>query len=166
MPQLDVISFLNQIFWLCLVFVFFYLFVFKNLVPFISRIFKIRHKKNVKAIAFATALRQDELQQAEFGTESMFAKTIASASVLFSSFSNKVNTWVNSEVTLLNTKPTAALNKNFLAALCFVHLQSFLVSNVIAKVKPLVRKPITKVKTSKVTKSKKVLSFTRRWQRG
>ena len=36
MPQLDFISFFSQIFWLCLVFVFFYLFVFKNLVPFVS----------------------------------------------------------------------------------------------------------------------------------
>jgi F0F1-type ATP synthase membrane subunit b/b' len=44
MPQLDFISFFSQIFWLCLVFVFFYLFVFKNLVPFVSRIIKVRNK--------------------------------------------------------------------------------------------------------------------------
>jgi hypothetical protein len=130
MPQLDFISFFSQIFWLCLVFVFFYLFVFKNLVPFISRIIKLRDKKVHKATASANFLRGKDIKLAESAIDFMLAKAIGAAATLFTVFSTKVNVWVSGEALSFNAR-SSALNKNYLAVLGFVHLQNYIVTSLV-----------------------------------
>jgi hypothetical protein len=127
MPQLDFISFFSQIFWLCLVFVFFYLFVFKNLVPFVSRIIKVRGKKVNKAIAYATFLRRNDIKIAENSTDFLLTKALAAAATLFTVFSTSMHLWVNGEALSFNTKAFSS-NKNYLAVLGFIHLQNFIVT--------------------------------------
>jgi hypothetical protein len=45
MPQLDKVTFLSQFFWLCALFLGFYLVVLKNFLPKMSRVLKYRKKK-------------------------------------------------------------------------------------------------------------------------
>ena len=45
MPQLDKVTFLSQFFWLCALFLGFYLAVLKNFLPKMSRVLKYRKKK-------------------------------------------------------------------------------------------------------------------------
>ena len=148
MPQLDFISFFSQIFWLCLVFVFFYLFVFKNLVPFVSRIIKVRDKKVNKAIASSSFLRGNDIKLAENSTDFMLTKAIGAAATLFTAFSTKVNFWVNDEALSFNTK-SFSLNKDYLTALGFVHLQNFIVTSLVFKSKVWIARKPTFIKKPK-----------------
>jgi hypothetical protein len=132
MPQLDLISFLSQIFWLSLFFVLFYLFVFKNLVPFLSRIFKIRAKKVAVAQATSTFLRGQDLKTAESTTELLFQKAFLGANTVFFSFSNRINAWVNHELLSFN-KNSTNLNKKYLNILGSVALQNQLILNNLQK---------------------------------
>lgn len=45
MPQLDSFAYFNQVFWVIVLFLFFYGVVIKQLLPFLTRILKVRFKK-------------------------------------------------------------------------------------------------------------------------
>jgi hypothetical protein len=132
MPQLDLISFLSQIFWFSLFFILFYLFVIKNLVPFLSRVFKIRAKKIAVAQATSAFLRGQDLKTAESTTELLFQKAFLGANTVFVSFSNKINGWINNELLSFN-KNNAILNKKYLTVLGSVALQNQLILNNLQK---------------------------------
>ena len=61
MPQFDKITFFNQIFWLILIFLSFYLILLKNFLPKISSVLKARSKKLLKSNSLATQLKEEEL---------------------------------------------------------------------------------------------------------
>jgi hypothetical protein len=134
MPQLDFVSFVNQIFWLSLVFVFFYLYIFKNLVPFISRIIKVREMKVNKALSYANFLRGNDNKTATTSTDLMLTKVISAASTIFTLFSTQVNSWVNAEALSFNAKEVS-MNKNYFTSIGFVFFQNYIVASLILKAK-------------------------------
>jgi hypothetical protein len=134
MPQLDFVSFVNQIFWLSLVFVFFYLFIFKNMVPFISRIIKVRELKVNKALSYANFLRGNDNKTATNLTDIMLTKVISSAFTIFTLFSTQVNNWINAEALSFNSKEVS-VNKNYFTAVGSVFLQNYIVTSLVFKAK-------------------------------
>lgn len=154
MPQLDIISFFNQIFWLFFFFVLFYIFFLKNIVPFVLRIFKTRSIKLVKSSMYTNTLLSTDLPKAIKVTETIFSKSISEIMFIFLSFNNKVDSWVNSEVLVIQSK-SAQANIGFLRSIKAVTVNSYLLSNLI--------KAVSIKSTKKVTKK---LIILRRWLSG
>jgi len=74
MPQLDAAAYLNQVFWLILVFFTFYLIVLKNILPALSRILKVRTKKAIMASEGANNLTDERVATIE-SYDAMISKT-------------------------------------------------------------------------------------------
>lgn len=132
MPQLDLISFFNQVFWLFLFFVLFYTFFIKNLVPFILRILKLRKLKVEKAYKNTNTLVSIEAPKAKKITETIFLKAVNEISIIFLTFSNKVDSWVNYEVGAIQLKITN-INYKFVNNLQIIYIQKFLINSLVLR---------------------------------
>ena len=132
MPQLDFISFFNQVFWLFLFFILFYTFFIKNFVPFILRVLKVRKIKIDKAYANINALVSTETPRAKKITETIFLKAVSEISTVFIVFSNKVDSWVNHEVGAIQLK-LANTNNKFLNNLQMIYVQKHLTTSIITR---------------------------------
>ena len=62
MPQFDKITFFNQIFWLIIIFLSFYMFLLRNYLPKISSIIKVRNKKLSKGSLFVGKIFSENSQ--------------------------------------------------------------------------------------------------------
>lgn len=134
MPQLDFVSFFNQIFWLFLIFVLFYTFFFKNFVPFLLRVFKTRFKKLGKASKNAEVLVTIELPTAKLVTETIFMKAVSELTQMFSVFSNKVDSWVNAELLAIQIK-AVNVNMQYVYSLQELFLQKYLLQTLIRTIR-------------------------------
>mmetsp|Transcript_24903 Transcript_24903/g.53732 ORF Transcript_24903/g.53732 Transcript_24903/m.53732 type:complete len:143 (-) Transcript_24903:179-607(-) len=114
MPQLDIITFLNQVFWLFLFFIFFYLVLIKSLLP---------------SLAFAIKLRKKKLAIGSFFIERLFNE-IENVNLFYTSFlkKNLSNVSINllQKTTFLNSWSDSCLNNVVIAVtLQKVYFKSF-----------------------------------------
>ena len=91
MPQLDTISFFNQVFFLFLFFTCLYLFLFKNALPSTAFILKMRKKKNLFGIQQVSLYKSGlGINSLEFFLELLFKTN----TTLFYSNCSLANLWV------------------------------------------------------------------------
>ena len=91
MPQLDIVSFFNQVFWLFLIFFVFYVVTFKEVLPFVSRILKVRFKKTsiIKAYLNDSVNEQNFVRKVLDSFFSQFSSTSLKFFSVSSDFMNK-----------------------------------------------------------------------------
>ena len=101
MPQLDVVTYFSQVFWVLFVFLFFYTVVLKQLLPLIARVVKVRFKKtDINRISV------DIYKNEIFGTQKSFDNLVINSWNVFSLFSISSNVisknWVYENSFVLN----------------------------------------------------------------
>ena len=101
MPQLDVVTYFSQVFWVLFVFLFFYTVVLKQLLPLIARVVKVRSKKtDINRISV------DIYKNEIFGTQKSFDNLVINSWNVFSLFSISSNVisknWVYENSFVLN----------------------------------------------------------------
>ena len=104
------------------------------MVPFISRIIKVRELKVNKALSYANFLRGNDNKTATNLTDIMLTKVISSAFTIFTLFSTQVNNWINAEALSFNSKEVS-VNKNYFTAVGSVFLQNYIVTSLVFKAK-------------------------------
>lgn len=101
MPQLDIASFFSQIFWLLLVFILFYVVVQKNILPFISRVLKLRHKKLFVSKLIVNTYSQEQ-EEVNLRYNTFFSVTCNKLETLLHREKLSIDTWLSSSFTLLD----------------------------------------------------------------
>lgn len=111
MPQLDQFTYLTQFVWLCFFFMTFYVFLYKDGLPKISRILKLR--------AHLVSQQTGESSLSNKDVESSIVLQTAlksSLSYLYSSVSH-ASKWCSGMITSLNANQLKPLNKSYLRSL-------------------------------------------------
>ena len=93
MPQLDIISFFSQLFWLFIVFTFFYFMFFEYVVPVFGRIIKIRKKKLNKSLLIQEKLLS-EIQMVSVSYDSIIKASCLDCSFFFNKGFSQIATWL------------------------------------------------------------------------
>lgn len=130
MPQLDAAAYLNQVFWLILVFFTFYLIVLKNILPALSRILKVRTKKAIMASEGANNLTDERVATIE-SYDAMISKTARETVQLTNTSVEKSQQWVSSNKKELTTGNTEG-NKAYMNAIYTVAAKRALIISMCA----------------------------------
>jgi hypothetical protein len=88
MPQLDIVTFPSQIFWLTIFFLVFYSFVSGHFVPLLHKILQTRAQKVAMGQAVSTG-SSDAREAARSGSETLFVSTFDKASLGLQSCSDE-----------------------------------------------------------------------------
>lgn len=112
MPQLDSASFISQIVWLVVIFVVFFLVIQKNIVPFISRLLKVRQKKLNWVHQTLSNLNQEQMLISKNYNKFVVSASNKLEALLFTE-SNKVNGWVSVELSKLSGDVNISFNAIF-----------------------------------------------------
>lgn len=94
MPQFDKITFFNQIFWLILLFLVFYMFLLKNYLPIISSTLKVRNKKLLKGAGLLGELLSE--------TSNVYLESNQLASNILVDYGNKLDKQKTKTISSLN----------------------------------------------------------------
>ena len=93
MPQLDLITFISQIFWLVFFFIFFIIIIFNNFLPIISRVIKIRSKKMSKMkYNFILLTKEQIITQKNY--DNLLKKIINSSIMITGKCTSYLNDWL------------------------------------------------------------------------
>ena len=122
MPQLDIVTFISQIFWLLVFFVILFVFFINNVVPIIAYIQKVRIKK--KSFSKSTVqIITKEQKQTLVNYDSIMMKTISHSLSFLLSCNSKINNWLQSQ--LINiSQSNVSSNKAYIASIKQIALQS------------------------------------------
>jgi len=107
MPQLDIVTFTGQVFWIFILFFIFYIILSKNVLPLVARILKARHKKLELS---RTTVDQFENENKE--TASNYSTyLVSSLSNLNNETKRKYNNAKDWETSLVNKMQTSIFNE-------------------------------------------------------
>lgn len=110
MPQLDQFTYLSQFVWLCVCFMSFYVLLYNNALPKVSRILKLRsllHAPHTDAVANQQPVHHDEVITQALKNSVAYLVDSASAAGL----------WCNEMVTSVNATQGEAMNKAYVRSL-------------------------------------------------
>nr|SAI75992.1 ATP synthase F0 subunit 8 [Botryococcus braunii Showa] len=95
MPQLDKVTFFSQFFWTFIIFLAFYLYIYKYFLPKISRILLFREKRISQSQQGVTTLGE-ERSKIRQGVEMVMDRTLQASKGLFSDTLSKTSQWCDS----------------------------------------------------------------------
>ena len=101
MPQLDSVTYFSQVFWVLLVFIFFYIFVLKQLLPLLARSLKVRLKKT-DINKFSVNVYKNEILNTQKSFDILFINSWNVFSLLSVSSNISSSKWVNNNIFAFN----------------------------------------------------------------
>nr|QHD46963.1 Atp8 [Anthoceros agrestis] len=130
MPQLDQFTYLTQFVWLCVFYMTFYVLLYNDGLPKISRILKLRKQlvshQNASAEQSDYSVEQDVVFKECFNT---------SVSYMYSSVSG-ASKWCNEVVRSLNANQSQQMNKSYVCSLGEISLSQVIRKNALETMSP------------------------------
>nr|YP_009755767.1 ATP synthase F0 subunit 8 [Gonatozygon brebissonii]QIQ23045.1 ATP synthase F0 subunit 8 [Gonatozygon brebissonii] len=131
MPQLDQFTYLTQFVWLCVFYMSFYVLLFNDGLPKVSRIFKLR-KHLVSQQVGDTLAKSQNVEQ-----DVVFPSTLnSSVSYLYSSVS-AASKWCSNMLTSINTNQLKTMNKSYVRSLGEMSLSQVLKNSALDSISPI-----------------------------
>lgn len=155
MPQLDQFTFLTQFFWLCIFYMSFYILLFNDGLPKVSRILKLRtylvSQQVGKNLSNAENVEQDVILPLTLNN---------SATYLYSSLSSASN-WCTHMLTNINTNQLKTMNKSYVRSLGDISVSQVLKHSALDSLSPITfldsnlhgAKPLNQIYMLRVQKS-------------
>ena len=118
MPQLDQISFLSQLTWLCIFYFGFHLILIDNFLPKISTILKLRKKKLLNSLSNS----QGNFEESDFlkNYDSILAQSVQQSETSVQKGVSEKAQWINNFVKKLNSENWNKLNNSYLKRLATI----------------------------------------------
>lgn len=118
MPQLDQISFLSQLTWLCIFYFGFHLILIDNFLPKISTILKLRKKKLLNSLSNS----QGNFEESDIlkNYDSILAQSVQQSETSVQKGVSEKAQWINNFVKKLNSENWNKLNNSYLKRLATI----------------------------------------------
>jgi hypothetical protein len=124
MPQLDLYIAMSQVFWFTLVFIVFYVFMVRDILPELARSIKLR-KKKVGGNTSGSSLN-DEVITVTTQTASTLEGSLNDSRTLLSSVSTSTSTWLTTSLKGVNETTLVDLNKSYIKTIGELKGRSYL----------------------------------------
>jgi len=124
MPQLDLYIAMSQVFWFTLVFIVFYVFMVRDILPELARSIKLR-KKKVGGNTSGSSLN-DEVVTVTTQTASTLEGSLNDSRTLLSSVSTSTSTWLTTSLKGVNETTLVDLNKSYIKTIGELKGRSYL----------------------------------------
>lgn len=128
MPQLDLYVALSQVFWFTVVFIVFYLFIVRDILPELARSIKFRKKKIGNN--FSTSF-DDELLAVLNQRVTFFTKYYKESQILLVKVSTSTSDWLDSSLKEVNESSFIDLNKKYIKIIGELKGRSYLLEQAI-----------------------------------
>jgi hypothetical protein len=124
MPQLDLYIAMSQVFWFTLVFIVFYVFMVREILPELARSIKLRKKKVGENTSGASL--NDEVITVTTQTASTLEGSLNDSRTLLSSVSTSTSTWLTTSLKAVNKTTLVDLNKSYIKTVAELKGRSYL----------------------------------------
>jgi|TARA_B110001452_G_C15186014_1_gene411941 hypothetical protein len=124
MPQLDLYIAMSQVFWFTLVFIVFYVFMVRDILPELARSIKLRKKKVGENTSGASL--NDEVIIVTTQTASTLEGSLNDSRTLLSSVSTSTSTWLTTSLKGVNETTLVDLNKSYIKTIGELKGRSYL----------------------------------------
>jgi hypothetical protein len=130
MPQLDLYLALSQVFWFTIVFIVFYVFIVRGILPELARSIKLRKKKVGTDNSSSTSL-DDESLAVSTQTATTLENSLKESRTLLVNVSTSTSDWLNSSLKEVNETTLIDLNKNYIKTIGELKGRSYLLEQAI-----------------------------------
>jgi hypothetical protein len=130
MPQLDLYVALSQVFWFTFVFIVFYVFIVRDILPELARSIKLRKKKVGTDNSSSTSL-DDESLAVSTQTAITLENSLKESRTLLVNVSTSTSDWLNSSLKEVNETTLIDLNKNYIKTIGELKGRSYLLEQAI-----------------------------------
>jgi F0F1-type ATP synthase membrane subunit b/b' len=130
MPQLDLYIALSQVFWFTLVFITFYVFMVRDILPELARSIKLR-KKKVGGEGNSDSVLDQEISEVSSQTNSTLENSLNDSRTLLSNVATSSSSWLETSLTEVNEKTLLDLNKNYIKTIGELKGRSYLLEQTI-----------------------------------
>jgi F0F1-type ATP synthase membrane subunit b/b' len=130
MPQLDLYVALSQVFWFTIVFIVFYVFIVRDILPELARSIKLRKKKVGTDNSSSTSL-DDESLAVSTQTATTLENSLKESRTLLVNVSTSTSEWLNSSLKEVNETTLIDLNKNYIKTIGELKGRSYLLEQAI-----------------------------------
>jgi hypothetical protein len=130
MPQLDLYVALSQVFWFTIVFIVFYVFIVRDILPELARSIKLRKKKVGTDNSSSTSL-DDESLAVSTQTATTLENSLKESRTLLVNVSTSTSDWLNSSLKEVNETTLIDLNKNYIKTIGELKGRSYLLEQAI-----------------------------------
>jgi hypothetical protein len=130
MPQLDLYVALSQVFWFTIVFIVFYVFIVRDILPELARSIKLRKKKVGTDNSSSTSL-DDESLAVSTQTAITLENSLKESRTLLVNVSTSTSDWLNSSLKEVNETTLIDLNKNYIKTIGELKGRSYLLEQAI-----------------------------------
>ena len=130
MPQLDLYVALSQVFWFTIVFIVFYVFIVRDILPELARSIKLRKKKVGTDNSSSTSL-DDESLAVSTQTATTLENSLKESRTLLVNVSTSTSDWLNSSLKEVNETTLINLNKNYIKTIGELKGRSYLLEQAI-----------------------------------
>jgi hypothetical protein len=130
MPQLDLYVALSQVFWFTFVFIVFYVFIVRDILPELARSIKLRKKKVGTDNSSSTSL-DDESLAVSTQTATTLENSLKESRTLLVNVSTSTSDWLNSSLKEVNETTLIDLNKNYIKTIGELKGRSYLLEQAI-----------------------------------
>jgi len=130
MPQLDLYVALSQVFWFTIVFIVFYVFIVRDILPELARSIKLRKKKVGTNNSSSTSL-DDESLAVSTQTATTLENSLKESRTLLVNVSTSTSDWLNSSLKEVNETTLIDLNKNYIKTIGELKGRSYLLEQAI-----------------------------------
>lgn len=128
MPQLDLYIAFSQVFWFTILFLVFYVFVVRDILPAIARSLKLREKK--VGTGSVSSLDDEGIEVVD-QTASTLEGSLKDSRILLAHISSTSSAWLETSLNDVNTKTLLDLNKNYIKTIGELKGRSFLIEQTI-----------------------------------
>jgi F0F1-type ATP synthase membrane subunit b/b' len=128
MPQLDLYIAFSQVFWFTVLFLVFYVFVVRDILPAIARSLKLREKKVGTG---SVSSLDDEGTEVVDQTAATLEGSLKDSRTLLAHISSTSSAWLETSLSDVNTKTLLDLNKNYIKTIGELKGRSFLIEQTI-----------------------------------
>ena len=136
MPQLDQVSFLSQLTWLCIFYFSFYIILVVDFLPKIATLFKIRQKKLALSIAPNLSKNNPTLTVFE-NYDQILLNSIHQSKNSLESVHSEASSWVTNFSTKINQNQFKKLNISYLQTLAKSQINNKFSFNQLSQLAPL-----------------------------
>ena len=116
MPQLDKVTFLSQFFWLCVLFLGFYIMSIKHFLPQMSRVLKYR-KKRLNQSHQGVDTMQEENNKVRHSTDQLLESGLKNSKEVFKQNLQRTESWLTEYASDTNQTKLKDTNYNYLHSL-------------------------------------------------
>lgn len=129
MPQLDIMSFFPQFFWLCIFYFGFYLSLVKYFLPKMSRILKIRQLKMNTGVSKGVQEMKEEHLNLQQNRDLFLLQALKESRQLFQESSQNTQVWLHKVLQDINKNQGQDMNKAYLQSISDLTISQGLIQN-------------------------------------